>query len=346
MQRRDPIRSLPILLALIVGLFAATWLLFKYQSLWLPIFGAVAVVCLVYVALLGHYYLTERRERLEIRRMFSLYLSPKLVSRLEANPKLVSLGGERKQVTLMFTDLAGFTKVSEKLPPERVQALLNRHFDEMVDIIHRHDGLIDKFIGDAVMAFWGAPIDDPKHALNALNAAIEMQRTMEKLRGDLVADGLPAVHMRIGLNSGDAVIGNMGAKEKIQYTAIGDTVNLAARLEGINKLYGTPIIVSEATAQLAGESVKLRKLDRVKVSGKELPVTIYTPYREGDDEETINAAFDAYSKGHFDEALDRWQKIALTKPDDKVAAVFVERIEGLRSDPPAAWDGAVALEKF
>jgi adenylate cyclase len=200
-----------------------------------------------------------------------------VVDQLLADPKRLALGGEMREITIMFTDLAGFTKLTEKTAPDVVSRVLTEHFTEMTDIILAHGGTVIQFIGDAIMAFWGAPLDDPDHRLHAVQAAVAMQRGMAKLRNDLAAKGLPEIHMRVGVNTGNAVVGNMGSRRRFAYSALGDCVNLASRLEGTNKAYGTRILVSGETAKGVGDAIALRRVDLVRVSGKTEAVEIFAP---------------------------------------------------------------------
>jgi adenylate cyclase len=349
MKPWHPFKSALPLAICVVATVSTAYALFRFADIWLPFMLAIAMAGFIYLWMGGYYFLVERKERMFLFRAFSDYVSPEVASMIAARPELIRLGGERRTVTLMFTDLAGFTKMSEKLPPERVSAVLNRHFTEMVSIIRAPDshGTVDKFIGDAIMAFWGAPLPDDEHALHALTAAMRMQAAMQVLREELLQEGLPPVHMRLGLNSGDAVIGNMGSETKKQYTAIGDNVNLAARLEGINKLYGTYIIASESTARAVGDRVRLRKLDKVMVSGKSEPVVIYTPHYGHAFEDVSERALALYFERNWEASEGLWNEVLTLDPGNKTATVFLERIGELRAASlPENWDGSVALEKF
>jgi adenylate cyclase len=349
MRKWHPVWSAGPLLAAWGLLAALAWVLFRFQGIWLPVATAMLAAAIIYAWLGGVYFLVVRRRFNETYRALVLYLPPAVAKRVAENPELLKLSGERRMITLMFTDLAGFTKLSEKLPPERVQALLNRHFTEMVALVQGTavTGTVDKFIGDAIMAFWGAPLDDPDHAFHGVSVAIRAQEAMVRLREELAAEGLPAVHMRVGLNSGEAVTGNMGSDKRLAYTAIGDNVNLAARLEGINKLYGTNIIVSESTARMVGERIAMRLLDKVKVSGKSETVTIYTPSRGTEAEKQCEEAFRLYLRREFEASRALWAALHVANPDDKTPIVFLERIEAfMETPPPPDWDGSVALEKF
>ncbi|MFC7459407.1 CHASE2 domain-containing protein [Hydrogenophaga defluvii] len=228
-------------------------------------------------------FVATRRRARHIRQMFAQYVPPEVVSELVAHPELMRLGGETRELTVMFTDLASFTTLAERLDPQHTVAVLTEYFNTMTAIVHRHHGTVDKFIGDAVMAFWGAPLPVPDHARHAVDAAIEMQQAMAAMVTRLQAQGLPPIGMRIGIHSGPAVVGNIGSETRFSYTAIGDTVNLAARLEGANKAFGTGILLSASTAALLGHDAPLlRPLADVVVKGKTAAVRVYTPCNDAD----------------------------------------------------------------
>ena len=221
--------------------------------------------------------LTCRRRKREVQQAFSRYVSPELVAQIVADPRRLALGGENREITVLFTDLAGFTKLTEKHPPPIVQQVLFKHFTAMTEVIHAHKGTVVQFIGDAVMAFWGAPLDDPDHAVHAVQSAIEMQRAMHRLRLELAAQGLPEIHMRVGVNTCEAIVGNMGSSSRLAYTAMGDGINEGSRLEGANKFWKTQILASgETVAKLAGR-IPMRRVDRIRVSGKTQAVDVTRP---------------------------------------------------------------------
>ena len=232
-----------------------------------------------------------------------------------AHPERLVLGGERREVTMMFTDLEGFTALTERLGAEQVAQILNLHFSRATAIIKRHRGAVNRFIGDAIMAMWGAPVEDPGQAANACLAACAMQRDMEALRAELGARGLPPMRMRIGLHSCVAVVGNLGSSDRFDYTAIGDGVNLAARLEGVNKLYGTSILVSGATAAKVGGAVALRPVDRVIVKGKTEAVEIFTPCADESLNEVNARAIAAWRGRRWDESAACWREDLRRHPD-------------------------------
>ena len=228
-------------------------------------------------------FVATRQRARHIRQMFAQYVPPEVVGELVAHPELLRLGGETRELSVMFTDLANFTGLAERLDPQRTVAVLTEYFNTMTAIVHRHHGTVDKFIGDAVMAFWGAPLPVPDHARHAVDAAIEMQHAMAAMVARLQAQRLPPIGMRIGIHSGPAVVGNIGSETRFSYTAIGDTVNLAARLEGANKAFGTGILISASTAALLGQDGPLlRPLADVVVKGKTAAVRVYTPCDDAD----------------------------------------------------------------
>ncbi|MCG2721583.1 MAG: adenylate/guanylate cyclase domain-containing protein, partial [Thermodesulfovibrionales bacterium] len=229
-------------------------------------------------------YFFEERKAGEIRRMFSSYVSPKIVEQIINNPEKAKLGGERKTVTVLFSDIIGFTTLSEQTSPEQVIELLNEYFEEMASIIFRWDGTLDKFVGDEIMAFWGAPVDQENHAERAFRCALHMVASLEKLHGKWTREGKPVLDCGIGINTGEVVIGNIGAPgKKMDYTIIGDHVNLGARVEKLTRSYNAKIIITEYTLQhiqpliekkLFGH-IELNELDRVRVKGKEQEVRIF-----------------------------------------------------------------------
>ena len=347
MRRWRPLVSGAAGLILITAIVVGDWWLFAQLNLWLPAMAATISVLMVYAGLGGHAYFSEQRQRRETRHAFSMYLSSEVVDEIMAHPEKLQLGGERSEVTLLFTDLAGFTNISEELGPEQVAQLLNEHFSRATAIIKRHGGTVNSFIGDAIMAMWGAPLVDKKQALNACLAARDMQADMRLLRADLTLRGLPPITMRVGVNTGQAIVGNLGALERFNYGAIGDSVNLAARLEGINKLYGTEILMSGATIQQLDGALPLRQVDRVIVKGKSEAVDIYTISENLQVNELSAEALREYEKRRWDMSESLWRQILVLAPEDKIANLFLGRISEFRVQAPAdGWCGEVALEKL
>jgi adenylate cyclase len=347
MRRWRPVPSALAGLGLMAVVVALDWWLFSAWQIWLPAFSTLAVMPAMYVSLGGVSFLREQARKREITQAFSLYVTPQVVSQLLNNPGQLKLGGERREVTFMFTDLAGFTTFSEALSAERVVYLLNRHFTDMTDIVLKHDGTVARFIGDAIMAFWGAPIADDKQAFHAVTAAIEMQEGMERLRREFVEEGLPAIHMRVGIQSGSAILGNLGSAKRFDYTAIGDDVNLAARLEGINKLYGTGIMVGDATARQVMAEIPLRRVDRVIVKGKSQPVETFTPCADPEIIRINDEAIQLFRTQAWDASEALWKQLLDYKPGDCIGELYLTRIEEFRESAPGEkWDGAVSLDKL
>jgi adenylate cyclase len=344
--RWHPLWSGAWIAAMVAAAGGYAYWLFEARHQWLPVGGIVAALAAMYLFMGVASYLTERRRAQSIKGVFSKYVSAHVVEQMIAHPEMLRLGGERREVTLLFSDLAGFTSFSEKLPPDGVARVINAYLSAMTRVIMSEEGTVDKYIGDAVMAFWGAPLDEPRHALRAVRAAIGMQKAMETLQPEYHAMGITNVGLRIGLNSGAAVIGNMGSEERLEYTALGDTVNLASRLEGVNKMYGTGILLSETTAEGLRGEIPLRPVDRVRVKGKALPVHIFTPCDDAQLVRLSGAALEAYAAQDWPKARAAFRAVLAHAPDDPVAEVFLMRIAEFEAAPPGeGWDGSVALEK-
>jgi len=281
-------------------------------------------------------------------RSFRKYVPADLVRLLLAQGNEAALGGEKRQLTLYFSDVAGFTSIAEALTPDQLLELCGHYLNEVSDQILEAGGTVDKYIGDAIMAFWNAPGVDPLHAEHACRTALANQVTLAGLRKRTTAQGLPPLHIRIGLHTGDAIVGNVGSNQRLDYTAIGDSVNIASRLEGLNKVYGSKILISETTVQEAGTAIVARPLERVAVKGKRLGLLVFelmamdegaTPHQR----HTANrfqAAYDLARKGSFQEARDLYAQCVSEDPADVVAAAMVDRMDALLADPPPAdWDG-------
>ena len=348
MRRWRPLVSGVAGVAVIAAIAALDWALFTRANLWLASAGAAAAgVVAVYACYGAFAFLQERRRRAELRRAFGLYVSHEVVDHVMANRDRLALGGERRDITVLFTDLEGFTTLSERLDAEKVARILNLHFTGATRIVKSHGGTVNRFIGDAVMAMWGAPLADPEQARQAVLAAVEMQADVSRLGERLAAEGLPPIRMRVGIHSCNAVVGNLGADDRFDYTAVGDGVNLAARLEGVNKLYGTGILVSADTAALAGLDRRMRLVDEVIVKGKSQPVEIFTPCDDESLVELTAQAVAAYRANRWDESEALWRQVAARAPGDGIAAVYLDRLERLRTKPAdTAWRSAVELEKL
>jgi adenylate cyclase len=299
-------------------------------------------------------YATEGRQKRQIKQAFSHYMSDLLIQDLLKNPEKLRLGGERKVLTVFFSDLAGFTSLSEKLHPEEVVTLLNRYLTAMTDIILSSGGIIDKYEGDAIMAFWGAPLPQEDHAVRACHAAIDNQRRLVSLREEFAQAGLPPVRARIGINTGEMIIGNMGSSQRFDFTVIGDQVNLASRLEGAGKEYGAGIIISEETCRRAAEHIEVRELDLLQVKGRERPVRIFELLgRKGEVEEGLVEAMRVFSEGldhyrnrRWTEAMVSFRRVLELRSGDGPSMTFSRRCEiYLKEPPPGDWDGVFRLTR-
>jgi adenylate cyclase len=292
-------------------------------------------------------YATEGRQKQYIRRMFGQYMSETVIDHLLEHPEKLKLGGERRRVTLFFSDLAAFTSLSERLPPETVVGLLNDYLSAMTEIILEEEGTVDKFEGDAIMAFWGAPLDQEDQALRACRAALAQHATLTELNRRFADLGLPPLSLRIGLHTGEAIVGNLGSQRRFDYTAVGDTVNLASRLEGLNKFYHTAIMASEATVLEAQSAVEFRELDLVAVKGREAPVRVYEvltvtgalPPGVAAARQDFARGLERYRQGDFAGAAAHFALALTEAPDDGPSQIFLDRCQRLQiAPPPPDWD--------
>jgi adenylate cyclase len=345
MYRWRPLPSGAWALGTAAALAALEAWMFHSKRLWIPPGAALATIALAYGGFGIRGFLGEQARRRELRRAFAQYVSPAIVDEIVANPQLLKLGGDRREITLLFTDLQGFTSLSEELAVEEVARLLNEHLGAMTEVVLKHGGTVDKFVGDAVMAFWGAPTPDAAQSLHAVEAAVEMQARMAALRAQATSRAARELRMRVGLHRGECIVGNFGGTHRFDYTAIGDNVNLAARIEGVNKVYGTGILASGEVAQALGGARRLRPVDSVRVKGRRAAVDLFTPC---DDESLVAAtetALASYRHGDWQEALRAWQAILEAHPGDPVASVFLGRLrEWGEGGWPSPWDGVTTLE--
>ncbi len=344
--RRGPALTVTTLMALSVAMLFLSYVLFTRYDLWLSPLLPIAAAAGMFIVQTAVGFLTERRRAQETKRAFAQYVPAEVVNRLIEQPELLELGGEERELTLLFADLANFTTMSEKLEPRAVVAVLGKYFDAMSTVIYHHYGTVDKYIGDGIMAFWGAPLPDDQHADRALQAAINMQARFGKLVRELARKGAPDMSMRIGIHTGNVIVGNVGSRARFAYTAIGDAVNLASRLEGANKAYGTSILLSEATVRRLKGQVPLRPVDSVMVKGRTDAVTIFTPCVDQTLADLSRAALDAFQRRALDQSLTLWRQLLAAYPADGIAAAFVRRIESVQSVSSDEWTAATALDKL
>ena len=319
------------------------------RGCWLPLAVQEAAVSFALLGALAVNYATEGRQKRYIKGAFRQYLSPAVIDQLIAHPERLKLGGERRTLSIFFSDLQGFTGISEGLAPEELTALLNEYLSAMTDILQEEGGTVDKYIGDAIVAFWNAPLDQPDHAERAARSALRCQGKLAEMRPRLRERYGRELFMRVGLNTGDAVVGNMGSRSRFDYTVLGDAVNLASRLEGINKQFGTYTLASEAMKAALPESFPAREISRVAVVGRKEPVRVYELFpREEQDARgkeiaSFAAGLEAFAAGDFPAALETF---LATAEADPAAASYARKCRALIERPPQRWEGVwVMTEK-
>ena len=270
--------SVPLLLFVTGGISYASFLAYANKGFLVDPSFAVLYVFLIWSHSTYNNFATQSRLRKQIKKQFEHYLDPGMVKKLQKDPSLLKLGGETKTMTFLFSDIRGFTPISEKYKgnPEGLTKLINRFLTRMTDVIIKNGGTIDKFMGDCIMAFWNAPIDNPKHRQMAIKSAIEMQKELAKLNKKLIAEGLPEINIGIGINSGEALVGNMGSEQRFDYSVIGDAVNLASRLESSSKTLGKTLVIGEGTRETIEDQFKFKYIDSITVKGKTEKIKVYT----------------------------------------------------------------------
>lgn len=271
-----PLRSAAAAALLLLGFSAGNFALFQL-GWWIPLIAPLLLWVLTYLSITTYRYFTEEKEKKYVRKAFGQYVSPKILKELLEDPSKLKLGGERRELTVLFSDIRGFTTFCENRQPEEVVEVLNEYLDKMTEVILKHDGTLDKYVGDAIVAFFGAP--SPKietdHALKACQAALEMVEALQTLQQKWRAEGKEPLSSGIGINTGPVLVGNIGSHRKYDYTVIGDNVNLGSRLEGLTRKYNCNIILSESTFQQLSDRIEVRQIDQVTVKGKNKPVVIY-----------------------------------------------------------------------
>lgn len=343
-----PSLALPFM---IIGYLFLAIKLFDYGIIANIVYIPLAIV-FVYFSEVGYKYVLEKKGKQEIKNAFSKYVSDKVVNEILRDPSKLKLGGDKKNITVFFSDIRGFTSFSEKLSPEKLVHVLNEYLTAMTNIVLRNEGVVDKYIGDAIMAFWGAPIKIKNHAELACNTAVEMIKELRILKEKWKKQNFPEINIGIGLNTGDAVIGNMGSYERFDYTAMGDTINLGSRLESLTKFYGVNILISETTQKDIEKSGNfiVRKLDYIKVKGKNEPIVIFEligKTREIDKKleeaaKKYEEAFELYKNQKFKQA-----KSAFSKMQDKASQEMAIRcafFEKSKNRPKKDWDGSWKFE--
>lgn len=292
----------------------------------------------------------EERQRLE--ELMALYLHPQVASMVAGSPDMLRLGGEKRECSVLFADLRGFTSVAEALEPEVLVDVLNDYLEAMTDIVFAYGGLLDKYMGDGIMALWGTPLPMANHAEQACRAALDMVSKQQDLMGSWRERGLPPLQLGIGINSGPMVVGNLGSSRRFTYTALGDHVNLGSRVEQLNKAYGTRVLITEFTHRQLPPAFQVRLVDLVRVKGKQQAVQVFELLSSRNLEETGRAfrddfeqALTAYRGQQWEEAFRRFTALASKAPDDGPTRLYVERCLKLLSHPPGSeWDGVYLAE--
>ncbi len=347
-----------LLIIVFLGFFWWADLKFFFnRGIWLHSLVPIGQVIFTYIVIISYRFLIEERAKRATKKAFGHYLTPAVMERVLLHPeKYLKLGGERYEATVLFSDIRGFTTISEALAPEQLGKLLNMYMTPMTNIVFNHKGTLDKYMGDAVMAFWGAPIEQPEHPKLAAKAALEMIEKLKEINPILISQHLPQVDIGIGLSTGPMTIGNMGSDSYFAYTALGDNVNLGSRLEGQTKQYGVHIIVSENTRKILASDFVTRELDSIIVKGKHLPVKIFQLLQEGRPDEKLakfihdfELALQLYRKREFDHAIEIFSQTKNINGEDtdKTSILYIHRCESYKENPPPEdWDGTyTALSK-
>lgn len=335
------------------GLFAlyilvARWL-FVYQNIWLGVVYPLLALSVNYIALTVYSYVSEERQRRQIKQTFRQYVAPTVVEEILKDPSQLKLGGEEKVLTVLFSDLEGFTTHSERYAPHEVGDMLSEYYDRMTERVFASEGTLKEYVGDELMAIWGAPIAQADHAARACAAALGMREAREVLGSEWTKIGRPRLRARTGINSGPMLVGNLGSSYRFAYGVLGDHVNLASRLEGLNRVYGTEIIIGENTADLVNGAFVLRELDMVRVKGRHQAVRVYEllatsgttlPPQQDEALRLYAAGLQAYRKQLWGDARELFQQCGALWPGDGPSRTMGERCEAYRAaPPPEEWDG-------
>jgi adenylate cyclase len=343
--------GLVVMIYLSLGYIGANYYIFK-QGWQLELFYPLAEIGGVYTSVTVLRFLAEEKERLRLKKAFQSYVAPTVVEEIIRHPERLRLGGERRELSILFCDVRGFTSLSETLEPEALVEVLHDFLNPMSEIIVKHEGTIDKYIGDAIMALFGAPLAFEDHAARACRTALEMTATLTRLDREWEALGRPPLRVGVGLNTGVAAVGNMGSDRLFDYTAIGDNVNQASRLEGLNKYYDTSILISAHTAQALKGAFILQEVDLVQVKGKKQPLAIYELLGEGTPDpnlarflETYHEGLELFRKRAWPESAQAFAAAALLHPKNGHVLRYMKLVEKFQADPPGPeWQGVTVME--
>jgi adenylate cyclase len=348
----SPLRATLASIVLLLFILTVNLVFWEYGNLVLPLASAVLLVLTLYALNMSYGYFVESRTKRQFTELFGQYVPPELVEEMSRNPESYSMEGRKAELTVLFSDIRGFTTISEGLGPDELTHLMNEYLSAMTEVVRRNRGTLDKYIGDAIMAFWGAPVSDVQHARHAVVTAMQMQAALPAVNKMFAAKGWPEIKIGVGVNTGDMTVGDMGSVVRKAYTVMGDAVNLGSRLEGITKQYGVGILVGE-TARKAIKDIVFREVDRVQVKGKEEPVAIYEPIGlEGEVDKATqeelklwNQALRHYRAQEWDQAEVTLLNLSRLAPGRALYGKYMERIAHLRKEPPEpGWKGVWKFE--
>ncbi|MGP1678102.1 MAG: CHASE2 domain-containing protein [Burkholderiales bacterium] len=348
----SPLKSTLVSLLAIVLITGLNVLVWTKGGMVLPLASSLLMIAALFAFNMSWGYFVESRSKRQFTELFGQYVPPELVDQMARDPERYSMEGKSEELTVLFSDIVGFTSISESLAPKDLSQFINDYLTSMSLVIRNNRGTLDKYIGDAIMAFWGAPVADAEHARQGVITAMAMQAELDKLRAQMLARGWPDIRIGVGVNTGNMSVGDMGSKLRKAYTVMGDAVNLGSRLEGLTRVYGVGIIVGPNTRQ-AVKDVVFRELDRVKVKGKDEPVDIFEPIGiEGQVDKKVldeiklwRKALKAYRAQNWDEAEMDLFNAQRMSPECKLYQLYFERIKQCRADPPGpGWDGVTAFK--
>jgi adenylate cyclase len=338
-------------MALITLLDIGVW---SYAGLVLPLAASVLMTATLYTVNMAYGYFVETRSRRQFTELFGQYVPPELVGIMAEDPKQYTMAPKSTDLTILFSDVRGFTSISEALSPEHLREYINEYLTDMSNIIRgKYRGTLDKYIGDAIMAFWNAPVEDKDHPRNGVLAALEMLRECDALNKKFTARGWPTLKIGIGVNSGNVRVGDMGSKQRKAYTAMGDAVNVASRLEGRTKYYGVGILVGEATRTLV-KDVVFKEIDKIKVKGKDEAITIYEPVglEAGVEKKVLDElrlwhqTIRSYRSRQWDQVEVNLLNLQRMNPGCALYELYAKEVAGKRrTPPPAEWDGVTVFDE-
>lgn len=348
----SPVRAALLAFAALLAALAGNMAIWQLAGLAMPLAGGLLMILCLFALAMSFGYFVESRTKRQITGLFGQYVPSELVDEMSKNPEQVSMEGDSREMTILFSDVRGFTSISEKLDAKELTLLMNEFLTPLSRVIYKHRGTIDKYMGDCIMAFWGAPLPDREHAKHAILAGIEMQRTLKELQPHFKERGWPEIHIGVGINTGRVSVGNMGSEVRVAYTVMGDAVNLASRLEGITKQYGAGVIVGENTRDAVADFV-YRELDLVRVKGKDKPVAIYEPLGLAGEVDKaalgelklFHQMLKLYRKQDWDQVELQLYNLQRMAPESMLYKVYAERAAYFRGNPPGAeWDGVFVFQ--